>query len=91
MTSDIPSVGPVTGNNLVLIVFRSSGRKKFTVAHAVIARCFNEVLKIQEGIFEFFTKGKTFLLLKDDQTSDPTKYRPITCMPIIYKLLSGQS
>ena len=38
---------------------------------------------------EWFTEGNTLLILKSEETHLPNKYRPITCLPTTYKLLTG--
>ena len=39
---------------------------------------------------EWMTKGRTFLLHKDiDQGNEPSNYRPITCLPLAWKILTG--
>lgn len=38
---------------------------------------------------KFLTKGITYLLPKSERTQDPSQYRPITCLPTIYKLFSS--
>ncbi|XP_045477917.1 uncharacterized protein LOC123683063 [Harmonia axyridis] len=37
----------------------------------------------------FFTLGTTIMFPKGNTTSDPKNFRPITCLPTIYKLLTG--
>ena len=39
---------------------------------------------------EWMTKGRTVLLQKDiDQGNEPSNYRPITCLPLAWKILTG--
>ncbi|CAG4962082.1 unnamed protein product [Parnassius apollo] len=58
--------------------------KGFVVCHAVLARQFQEALD-QKSLPSLFTTGITHLVPKDQNTTDPSKYRPITCLPPIYK------
>ncbi|KAI5731919.1 hypothetical protein M8J77_018419 [Diaphorina citri] len=37
----------------------------------------------------FLTAGKTYLLPKKESTTDPSKYRPITCLQIFYKIMTS--
>lgn len=37
----------------------------------------------------FMTLGTTVLLPKGGDTNNPTKYRPITCFPKLYKVLTS--
>ncbi|XP_055543144.1 uncharacterized protein LOC129728715 [Wyeomyia smithii] len=63
--------------------------KKFSTDHGRIADCFNRVLRDPQELPEFITKGVTFLLPKDPNTADPAKYRPITSLSSLYKVLSS--
>jgi hypothetical protein len=38
---------------------------------------------------EWLTAGVTFLMPKNDNTKTPKNYRPVTCLPTIYKLLTS--
>ncbi|CAG5054424.1 unnamed protein product [Parnassius apollo] len=51
--------------------------KGFMVCHAVLARQFQEALN-QKSLPSLFTTGITHLVPKDQVTTDPSKYRPIT-------------
>ncbi|CAK1599725.1 unnamed protein product [Parnassius mnemosyne] len=62
--------------------------KGFVVCHAVLARQFQEALN-QKSLPSLFTTGITHLVPKDQDTTDPSKYRPITCLPTIYKTLTS--
>ncbi|CAK1584079.1 unnamed protein product [Parnassius mnemosyne] len=62
--------------------------KGFVVYHAVLARQFQEALD-QKSLPSFFTTGITHLVPKDQDTTDASKYRPITCLPTIYKTLTS--
>ncbi|CAG4969936.1 unnamed protein product [Parnassius apollo] len=57
--------------------------KGFVVCHAVLARQFQEALD-QKSLPSLFTTGITHLVPKDQDTTDPSKYRPITCLPTIF-------
>lgn len=63
--------------------------KKLTTIHGRMAECFNTVLGDPTQLPEFITRGVTFLLPKDQHTADPAKYRPITCLSSLYKVLSS--
>ncbi|CAK1585984.1 unnamed protein product [Parnassius mnemosyne] len=62
--------------------------KGFVVCHALLARQFQEALD-QKSLPSLFTTGITHLVPKDRDTIDPSKYRPITCLPTIYKTLTS--
>lgn len=57
-------------------------------AHARLAYQFQEALDTG-SLPNFMTTGVTHLLYKSGSTTDPKNYRPITCLPTIYKLLTS--
>ena len=63
--------------------------KYFTYTHSHLAQHFTELLKSPNNTPAFFTQGITYMLPKDNNTQDPSKYRPITCLPTIYKILTS--
>lgn len=63
--------------------------KKFSAIHGRMAECFNMVLRNPQQLPDFITKGVTYLLPKDHDTANPAKYRPITCLSSLYKVLSS--
>lgn len=63
--------------------------KKLTATHQKLAECFNKVLRDPELFPSFLTQGITYLLPKDFNTSNPAKYRPITCLPCLYKIFTS--
>ncbi|CAG4961674.1 unnamed protein product [Parnassius apollo] len=56
--------------------------KGFVVCHAVLTRQFQEALN-EKSFPTLFTTGITHLVPKDQDTTDPSKYRLITCLPTI--------
>ncbi|CAK1604493.1 unnamed protein product [Parnassius mnemosyne] len=63
-------------------------QKGFVVCHAVLARQFQEALD-QKSVPNLFTTGITHVVPKDRDSSDPSKYRLITCLLTIYKTLTS--
>ncbi|XP_045770460.1 uncharacterized protein LOC123870988 [Maniola jurtina] len=62
--------------------------KWFRSAHPVLATQFQN--SIDSGSLPtLMTTGVTFLIHKSGSTADPKNYRPITCLPTIYKLLTS--
>jgi hypothetical protein len=62
--------------------------KNLTVLHPRLVQLMNESL--MTGIDPFFTSGRTVLIQKDkDKGNVPSNYRPITCLSIIWKTLTG--
>lgn len=64
--------------------------KKFKSTHNKIGEIFTDILEDRTELPTFMTQGITYLLSKTSPTSkNPSKYRPITCLPTLYKLLTG--
>ena len=62
--------------------------KQLTKTHKYMAALFIKL--IEEGpIPEWLTSGITFLIPKNGNTENPKNYRPVTCLPTIYKLLTS--
>ncbi|XP_067949697.1 uncharacterized protein [Watersipora subatra] len=63
--------------------------KKFTSFHTKMVKQME--CPIEEGDHpDWLTKGRTVLLIKDPKQGPiPKNYRPITCLPTTWKLLSG--
>lgn len=63
--------------------------KKFTSLRVRISEQLNECLQ-SNSTPDWMTKGRTVLILKDkEQGSIVTNFRPITCLPMMWKLLTG--
>jgi hypothetical protein len=63
--------------------------KTLTVIHKTFATCINKLLQHPEDIPEFLTKGNAYLIPKDNDTSNRSKYRPITCLVTLYKFITA--
>ncbi|KAL0852568.1 hypothetical protein ABMA27_016997 [Loxostege sticticalis] len=63
--------------------------KKLAFLHEILAKKCTEVIKGEENLPEFATKGITHMLPKSSDTSNPSQYRPITCLPTLYKLITS--
>jgi hypothetical protein len=59
--------------------------KRFTATHSYLAHYFNQFKEDAGNIPQFLVQGITYLLPKSQHWEDPSKYRPITCLCIIYK------
>jgi hypothetical protein len=60
-----------------------------TATHEPIAKIFNNLIHTPNLTPTFLTQGITYLEPKDSDTTNPSKYRPITCLPTLYKLLTS--
>ncbi|XP_022814502.1 uncharacterized protein LOC111348202 [Spodoptera litura] len=60
----------------------------FISSHSCLASQFQSALE-SGSLPQFFTTGLTHLLHKSGSTTEPKNYRPITCLPTIYKLLTS--
>ena len=64
--------------------------KKFTSIHDRLALEMNRCLQ-DAHVPEWMTKGKTTLIQKDpSKGTAPNNYRPITCLPMTWKILTAQ-
>lgn len=64
--------------------------KHFKTTHAILAQCFTEIIKQPHKMPQFMTRGTTYLIPKTEiPSASPDKYRPITCLPTIYKILTS--
>ncbi|KAL1446054.1 hypothetical protein WDU94_005517 [Cyamophila willieti] len=63
--------------------------KYLTSTHRNITKSFNECLENNIKFPEFLIKGKTTLIHKKNNQLDPKNYRPITCLPTLYKLFTS--
>nr|CAI5858087.1 unnamed protein product [Callosobruchus analis] len=62
--------------------------KHFPSCHRHLARVFNSWLNQEQPIQAWFVEGRTVLLPKIGDLSDPKNYRPITCLNACYKLFT---
>ena len=50
---------------------------------------YNQIVDNPESSPDWFVTGRTSLIPKKKETEIPSNYRPITCLPITYKILSS--
>ena len=60
--------------------------KKFSSLHKITAAILNNLMVEPNITPQWLTTGRTTLVAKKKETQDPSNYRPITCLPIIYKI-----
>lgn len=63
--------------------------KSFSALHKDLARAMNEVMRKPTTIPKWLTSGTTYLIHKGKDPKSPKNYRPITCLPTMYKLLTA--
>ncbi|XP_030949870.1 uncharacterized protein LOC115973767 [Quercus lobata] len=63
--------------------------KKFTSTHQHLARIFSSYLKSEIPIPQWLVLGRTVLLPKKGDFSNPKNYRPITCLNTLYKIFTS--
>ena len=64
--------------------------KKFPSLHCRITAYFNMLLQGSHALPTWIVTGRTLLIRKDDnKPSTPENFRPITCLPTMWKLFTG--
>ncbi|KAI5731623.1 hypothetical protein M8J77_013461 [Diaphorina citri] len=63
--------------------------KKLHACHEIILKEFNMFLENPDATPFWMTVENTFLIPKNENTGDVKNYRPITCLPVLYKLLTS--
>ncbi|XP_045466652.1 uncharacterized protein LOC123675347 [Harmonia axyridis] len=63
--------------------------KHFTNVHEALSILLRRSLSDPNLIPNFFTQGQTYLIPKGGDPTNPQNYRPITCLPTLYKILTA--
>ncbi|XP_044760847.1 uncharacterized protein LOC123318293 [Coccinella septempunctata] len=63
--------------------------KAFTSCHKKLANLLQSTLQNPQEIPTYFTKGLTHMIPKKGDLTQPKNYRPITCLPSAYKILTS--
>lgn len=63
--------------------------KHLSSVHGPLSEIFQAALSDPSGIPNFFTKGITHLIKKKGDSRNPENYRPITCLPSVYKIFTS--
>ncbi|KAJ0173906.1 hypothetical protein K1T71_010052 [Dendrolimus kikuchii] len=64
--------------------------KKFTTTHSNLHKYINSFIQDPTSIPSYLTMGTTYMIPKDPKDlSDPSKYRPITCLQTLYKIMTS--
>jgi hypothetical protein len=62
--------------------------KQLTATHKHIAAIFNKLIE-EDQIPEWLTAGVKFFISRNENTENPKHYRPVTCLPTMYKLITS--
>ena len=62
---------------------------KFSASYTQLTKIYNDMLINPDDIPTWMFRGITKLVPKNTDTKNPANYRPITCLPIVYKILSS--
>ena len=62
--------------------------KQLTATHKNIAKIFNKLIE-EDSILEWLMAGLTYLIPKNKYTGNPKNYRPVTSLPMTYKLITS--
>ena len=54
----------------------------------MLTEIINEMMRKPEEIPTWLTQGKTTLIFKSGKENEAKNYRPITCLPTMYKLMT---
>lgn len=63
--------------------------KYLTSTHIFLAELFTKIINKKEQMDEWFTTGLVILIPKKSDTKNPKNWRPIACLPTMYKLLTS--
>ena len=63
--------------------------KHLTELHEDLTYAYNKCLESPETCPDWLTNDTTYLLPKNDETNNPKNYRPIICLPTMYKILTS--
>ncbi|XP_015189702.1 PREDICTED: uncharacterized protein LOC107073527 [Polistes dominula] len=63
--------------------------KKFTTTHPYLTQQINKIIEDPQELPRFLTEGITFTKPKNQNTENSANYRPITCLPTLYKIITS--
>ncbi|XP_015190765.1 PREDICTED: uncharacterized protein LOC107074124 [Polistes dominula] len=63
--------------------------KKFTTTHPYLTQQINKIIEDPQELLSFLTEGITFTKPKNQNTENLANYRPITCLPTLYKIITS--
>ena len=62
--------------------------KQLTTTHKHLAAIFNKLIE-EDQIPEWLKAGVTFIIPKNENNENPKNYRPGTCLPTMYNLITS--
>ncbi|XP_026737509.1 uncharacterized protein LOC113500810 [Trichoplusia ni] len=63
--------------------------KKLVSIHGSLAKNLTDIVLGKQIIPDFLATGVTYMLPKGKHSAEPSQYRPITCLPTVYKILTS--
>lgn len=63
--------------------------KRFTSIHEHLTTQINKIILEPNKLPQFLTQGKTYIKPKNSDTQNPANYRPLTCLPTLYKIITS--
>nr|CAI5864221.1 unnamed protein product [Callosobruchus analis] len=63
--------------------------KQFSTTYEMLAGQINEAIRQPNRLPKFLTQGITYIKPKNADTKNPANYRPITCLPTLYKIITA--
>ena len=72
-----------------MIKYKITGLKTSQLLTGILQNNFNAIIGEPDKAPEWQTAGITYLITKSGKSKEVRKYRPITCLTIMYKTLTG--
>ena len=63
--------------------------KRFGSVHSYLCHIFDRFLQDEQSVPSWLPLGRTLLILKTNDPTNPQNFRPITCLNIVYKIWTG--
>lgn len=63
--------------------------KQFSSTYEILTREINNCIRDPNIFPKFLTQGNTYVKPKNADTKNPANYRPITCLPTLYKIITA--
>ena len=62
---------------------------KLISIHQDMARAYTNIIENPADVPDWLVEGLMYLLPKTEETKNPKNYRPITCLPKMYKIITS--